>query len=320
MLRESLSQSCPLRLEPHGCAVCGRTDGQPVGLGEDFEYRTSPDTFLALRCQSCGLVYLDPRPAESEMSRIYPDDYHAFDFNAETFGLVYRIRGKLESRRVLRALAGIPDSARVIDVGCGDGFHLDLLRLHGPTGWRLEGVDADERAVAAAGRRGLVVHHGTLESQQFSTATFDAAILIQTIEHLSEPRALLEEINRILAPGGRLLIVTDNTDSPDFRLFGSRFWGGYHFPRHLSLFNKASLTRLTESVGFETRTIATIVSPVNWVYSIRNWLDDHHAPGWMVNQFSLSSAPSLAVFTMFDGMWTVLKRGALLRAVVVKRR
>lgn len=44
-----------------------------VGVGEDFEYRTSDQTFLAARCPGCGLVYLDPRPADHETSAICPD-------------------------------------------------------------------------------------------------------------------------------------------------------------------------------------------------------------------------------------------------------
>ena len=49
-----------LELVPAACCICGGTDGEPVAVGEDFEYRTSPDSFLAVRCPRCDLVYLDP--------------------------------------------------------------------------------------------------------------------------------------------------------------------------------------------------------------------------------------------------------------------
>jgi hypothetical protein len=40
------------------------------------------------------------------------------------------------------------------------------------------------------------------------------------------------------------VIVTDNTDALDFKIFKGGYWGGYHFPRHWNLFNRKSLTKL----------------------------------------------------------------------------
>src|SRR5262245_47039476 len=124
-----------LRLVPAHCALCGVEDADPIGVGEDFEYRTSPDTFLAVRCRRCGLIYLAPRPADDEAERIYPDHYHAFEFNPDAYGFVHSVRRRLEARRVLRWCRGLPGDARILDVGCGDGFHLRLLKDFGRCGW-----------------------------------------------------------------------------------------------------------------------------------------------------------------------------------------
>jgi len=50
-----------LRLERTWCCLCETEDAAPVGVGEDFEYRTSDDTFLAMQCRTCSLIYLNPR-------------------------------------------------------------------------------------------------------------------------------------------------------------------------------------------------------------------------------------------------------------------
>ena len=47
-----------LSLVPARCCLCEDDDAEPVAVGEDFEYRTSPDSFLAMRCRGCGLIYL----------------------------------------------------------------------------------------------------------------------------------------------------------------------------------------------------------------------------------------------------------------------
>jgi SAM-dependent methyltransferase len=303
-------------MEATRCCICATRDAEPVAVGEDFEYRSSPDTFLAVRCTHCGVVYLDPRPARRELPTIYPDHYHAFTFSEDRFGLVHRVRSRLEARRLLRALGGLPADARVLDVGCGDGFHLDLLRTHGPPGWQLSGIDLDPRAVAAAEDRGLTVHRGTVETLDLPAASFHAALLIQTVEHVADPAAVLRAVRRLLVPGGRLLVVTDNTGSLDFALAKRRHWGGYHFPRHWNLFDERSLRLLADRAGFEVASLDTMVSPVNWVYSARNALDDWGAPRALVEWLSLESPIALAAGTALDSLHQAAGRGALLRAVL----
>ena len=306
----------PMTMEHVGCCLCGNQDGAPVGIGEDFEYRTSDQTFLAVRCPTCALIYLDPRPATTELGRIYPDSYHAFAFDEDEFGLVHRVRSRLEARRVLRAGQGLPADARILDVGCGDGFHLDLLRRYGPARWQLQGVDTDPRAVEAARRRGLDVMLSAIEDAGVEPGSIDMALCIQTVEHVADPVVLLRAIASVLRPGGRLYLITDSTDSPDFAIAKGRHWGGYHFPRHWNLFNKASMRRLAERSGLRIERLGTTTSPVNWTYSVRNWLDDWGAPRWLVEQFSLKTAPSLALFTVIDGALTAVGRGALLRVIL----
>lgn len=309
-----------LVMEHVGCCICGSVESTPVGVGEDFEYHTSALPFLAVRCPRCQVVYLDPRPAPSELARIYPDTYHAFDFVEGEFGLVHKVRSRLEARRLLRAGRGLPADAHVLDVGCGDGFHLQLLRDHGPAGWNLHGVDTDDRAVAAAHRRGLDVEHGLVEDSALPPASIDMALCIQTIEHVGDPVNLLRTIRHLLKPGGRVYLITDNTDSPDFALTKGRHWGGYHFPRHFNLFNRESMTKLAAEAGLEVDSLGTTTSPVNWTYSVRNTLVDLHAPSWLVEQFSLKTAPSLAVFTAVDTALTAVGRGALLRVILRRPR
>lgn len=287
-------------------------------MGEDFEYQTSADTFAAMGCNSCGLVYLNPRPDFEEFERIYPSNYHAFEFSAEEFGFVFKVRRRLEAKRLLSWCKDLPDEARIIDIGCGDGFHLELLRDFGKKTWTLEGVDADERAAAMAEKRHLKVHQGLLENLDLPEGFYDLALMIQTVEHVASPPELLANVRKILRPGGRVVIVTDNTDSLDFKIFKQRHWGGYHFPRHWNLFNSSTLKKLADKTGFEVEKLTTQVSPVNWVYSVRNSLSDRQAPRWLVEQFSLKSPLSLGVFTIFDTLNNLAGRGALLN-VILKR-
>ena len=306
----------PLQLEHVVCCICGLADSDPVAVGEDFEYRTSPDSFLAVRCRNCSLVYLDPRPTAAEFARIYPDDYHAFSFDEAHYGLAYRVRSRLEARRLLRVTRTLAADAAILDVGCGDGFHLDLLRRHGEPGWSLQGVDLDERAVEAARRRGLSVAHGYLDAVGLPRGTYDLILLIATIEHVGDPIGLLRTVYDLLKPGGRVVVVTDNTDTLDFRISKTRHWGGYHFPRHWNLFDRTSIRALAGRADLEVAEMRTLTSPVNWTYSVRNALADWGAPRRLVECFSLSSPAALAVFTIVDAAHNLFRRGALLQAIL----
>jgi hypothetical protein len=113
------------------CCICESDNSRMIGSGKDFEYNTSSDIFLAVKCDSCGLVYLNPRPDVSEFETIYPGNYHAIDFSEDEFGVVYKIRSWLEARRLLNCCNDLPEDAKILDVGCGDGFHLKLLRQYG---------------------------------------------------------------------------------------------------------------------------------------------------------------------------------------------
>jgi SAM-dependent methyltransferase len=307
-----------LQMEPVRCCICGTEDAIPIGNGKDFEYRSSPDTFVALRCSRCDLVYLSPRPTHEELGRIYPPHYHAYQFTAAKFGLAFRVRSRLEARRLLSYAKGLPRGARILDVGCGDGFHLDLLKRFGDPSWQLVGVDVSEKAVSVARQRGLTVHEGRIGEVGLPAASFDLILLIATIEHVDDPAGVFEAAARLLTPQGRAVIVTDNTDTFDFLLARRRHWGGYHFPRHWNLFNRRSMDLLASRAGMRVVKIETSVTPVNWVYTIHNWLADHHAPSWLVNRFGLASPVSLGVFTVLDMVLTAFGRGGLLRATLAR--
>ncbi len=307
-----------LDLTATNCCVCGTDDAQQIGKGRDYEYDTTDDLFAAYQCRACQLVYLNPRPQASDMETIYPPEYHAFDFSEKDYGFVHKVRSRLEAKRLLASCGSLPAEARILDVGCGDGFHLRLLGEYGNKTWSLEGVDLDRRAVEAAERSGITVHYGSVDELDLPEDHYDLIFMIQTIEHVERPDVVLRSVYRLLKPGGRLVVVTDNTGSIDFGLFKRRYWGGYHFPRHLNLFNKLSLTKLAEKVGFSMAEMTTIVSPVNWVYSIHNTLVDKQAPGFLINRFTLRSVASLSAFTLLDILLQKANRGALLQATLRK--
>jgi predicted SAM-dependent methyltransferase len=101
---------------------------------------------------------------------------------------------------------------------------------------------------------GLQVKSGSLIQQNYPSNSFDAVTMRHVIEHIYEPLELLKECHRILKPGGSLVIETPNMESLSSRYFQD-YWRGLEPPRHLHLFNLASLKSIAISAGFQIESL-----------------------------------------------------------------
>lgn len=137
------------------------------------------------------------------------------------------------------------EPGRLLDVGCGNGVF--LLRAQA-AGWRVEGIEPDPRAVAAAQRSGLDVQVGTLDDF-CADGVFDAVTASHVIEHVHEPGRFLRQIANVLRAGGELWLATPNAAGPGHRHYG-RAWRGLEPPRHLTVFSRGALQQLLERAGF----------------------------------------------------------------------
>jgi 2-polyprenyl-3-methyl-5-hydroxy-6-metoxy-1,4-benzoquinol methylase len=143
----------------------------------------------------------------------------------------------------------------LLEVGCGSGMYLDLMRA---LGWqRVVGADINPKAIQQAKDvLGIEAYCGNLEDAQLEPGSFDAVSLSHTLEHVPEPMRFLREVNRLMKPGGRLAIIVPNMDGLGSKSFGQN-WYHLDSPRHMVNFNRRSLSIALNRAGFELKSLTT---------------------------------------------------------------
>ena len=297
-----MSEPGHLELAATECALCGSASSEICASGNDFEYETSQDTFHFVRCRDCAHQYLNPRPIRSELDTIYPPHYYSFV--GTTNPLVARLQRAWEGGKVnlYRSFVG-PGNRNLLDVGCGDGRFLSLLRDKGDALWHPVGLEFDAQAVAACNAKGFEAHCERIEDfaeREDQQGRFDAILMLQLIEHVEDPALLCQKVHALLKPGGVFIIETPNLGGLDYRIFSGRWWGHYHFPRHWNLFSLRSLSRLLGEKKFEIVQSEYLISTSSWIISHRNFFKDRGWPDFWWRFFSYQNPLLLALAVGLD--------------------
>jgi 2-polyprenyl-3-methyl-5-hydroxy-6-metoxy-1,4-benzoquinol methylase len=230
----------------------------------DTEYFTSQDRFTYFHSASANVLFIDPVP-DDRLSEIYPPTYYSF---GRPTGIAQRLKASLDRRRFARLLRQLPgDSLSALDVGGGAGWVLDHVREADPRVTRTTVVDLDTEPAAEAEASGHEFFGGRIE-EFVPEAEYDLVLLLNLIEHVADPLAVLTKIRALLRPHGRVLLKTPNFESLDARLFRHHHWGGLHCPRHWVLFNRRSLTELATLAGLEVTKFSYTQGAPFWTTSI----------------------------------------------------
>lgn len=279
---------------PH-CLACGAQSGELWAEAWDAEYLTSDERFAYHRCGACGVLYIDPCPSD-RLGEIYPANYYAYATEEQSF--VHEIKNWIDGRSFRRILRRIPgESLSVLDVGGGDGVIPTLLRRLDSRVQKTCVVDMDPEAEHLARAAGHDYFCGRIEDFR-SEDRFDLIVLLNLIEHVPDPGAVLRDAARNLAASGIVLIKTPNSASLDARLFRHRNWGGYHCPRHFVIFDGPSFRTLAERSGLRVESLRFTQGAAFWANSIlfllaeRGWIHiSAERPAMMHPLFPALAAP-----------------------------
>ena len=199
-------------------------------------------------CDDCGLLFLNPQPSDDELSNIYGTGYFLGSDSETGFRAVSEIK-QATARLYLseiRRYHGLK-TGRLLEVGCGDG---DFLFSAETEGWHVTGIEYSAAACKKARSRlkNGDVFCGELRSAKLPSEQFDLCVISDVIEHVRFPLDFLEELHRVLKPGGALFIATPSIDSWSARLMRQK-WMEFK-TEHLTYFDRQTLQTTLFKSGF----------------------------------------------------------------------
>jgi SAM-dependent methyltransferase len=175
-------------------------------------------------------------------------------------------RAERQARMLARVLRDIAPPARIVDVGCGDGMATSVALRHN-RGHHFVGIDWSEGNLRRGRQLGLTLLRGGVDAPglPFASGTADVVIMSELIEHLVDTDGAVEEVWRVLKPGGSLLLSTPNLAAwfnrgllalgtqpvfSEVSLRGVYGRPGSQVAGHLHLFTRRALVAFLEANGF----------------------------------------------------------------------
>jgi len=247
------------------CSVCGdQIDRLLIG-----DLSVDERLYSLFFCGRCEVGVISPMPGDDDLERLYAvSSYRSRDgkrFNPaiESFIYLSRIVRKNRIKRFIR-------SGSVLDIGCGGGLFLDVMKRDG---WIVTGAEFNaETARDVSGMYAIPVVSGSPSEWSFSEGNFDVITMNHVLEHLREPDGMVAECRRLLRKGGLFVCSVPNIASLQASA-GKGVWFHLDIPYHIHHFTEAGLTKLLKKHSFSivrVRRFDIAYGPFGWLQTLLN--------------------------------------------------
>jgi 2-polyprenyl-3-methyl-5-hydroxy-6-metoxy-1,4-benzoquinol methylase len=192
-----------------------------------------------VKCKNCHLIYMNPIEKVSKTNEYYS---RAKNNHAPTIRESYLKTAKSQLRLIQKYSSG----TSLLDVGCAQGF---FLFNASKAGYITKGIEISQDAAEYARREfDLDVEAKPFEELRLPENRFDVVTLWQVLEHVPYPLMILNEVHRILKPGGLLVVSTPNIEGIPAKVLRKRWWDIKRL--HINQFTIKTLSDILRNAGF----------------------------------------------------------------------
>ena len=246
------------------CPVCGGSFSRPIFIKAGFPHG---------RCPECELIYVNPVLNDQAAREYYREESSwARVLESDLQKKFDRLKFQYGLDAALPLINRDPDPLfSLLDIGAGTGLFAESARDRGLKTTVLELNRENARKMREKGF--TVLERPLGEAGPFSEK-FDLVTLWEVLEHIVEPRELLEQIYRLMTPAGVLLILVPNADALITRILHEKSgtFGGHS---HVQFFNINTLTRLLAETGFTVLEAETLITELGAINSYLDYQDPY---------------------------------------------
>lgn len=196
-------------------------------------------------CLKCSFIFSKRIPTGAELDTYYDNLYEVTSYLSKiTITRYNEILDKFEKFR---------KTNRILDVGCGHGFFLEIAKKRG---WKVYGSDFAEGCVKICKDKGIDMHLGSMTADAFIPEMFDVITSFEVLEHINTPNQELILLNQLLRKGGVMYVTTPNFNSLLRYRLGEQY-DVINYPEHLIYFTRKTLQTAFEKNGFKKQKVWT---------------------------------------------------------------
>ncbi len=224
------------------CPVCQSTNIYPLFIAED--HTVSHESFPIWECGQCQLRFTQDIPDESHIGPYYQSEEYISHSNTSQ-GLINQLYQRIRKITLTRKRKQVVklskrDRGSLLDIGCGTG---DFAGTMQEAGWKVYGLEPDAHARRMASERHRLEVSEPDSLFALEPEQFDVITMWHVLEHVHRLHAYLDQMRKLLKPGGTLLIAVPNYQSSDAAHYGEK-WAAYDVPRHLYHFSPSTMAQL----------------------------------------------------------------------------
>lgn len=269
-----------------------------------------------LKCPSCGLYSLDFEGNYQKFLTTYYSKgfftggkhYRAYaDYAGDKHTILHNMK------KYLTVIKKYKKNGTLLDLGCALGFLIELVEKNG---FSAVGVDVSEYAVGLAKKLvgeekvilGRVEELETILNNQ--REHFDVVTMFDLIEHLENPKRVLQQISKILSANGLLVIQTGDAGSNWAKLMGKN-WHFFAPPQHFFFYSQKNLTELLKQAGFKVIKVQKIGKWVSlrYLFHMMRYINKDSIGDILYNLTSKNFLGQIPIFMrMNDNMIVLAKK------------